>query len=56
VTEPDKNLIQPIPPVEPPKPVMQPPESYQSSGGNWDILEAVGIGLEALGDILNIFD
>jgi len=39
-----------------PKPVMQPPESYQATSSSWDVLEYVGIGLEALGDILDIFD
>jgi hypothetical protein len=56
VTEQDENLIQPLDEELLPKPVYQPPEPYQSSSSNWDILEAVAVGFEALGDILDIFD
>lgn len=56
VVEQDENLIQPVQEVETPKPVYQPYKSHQSSSSSWSVLDAVGDGLEAVVDILNIFD
>jgi hypothetical protein len=56
MTESDENLMQPIQEAETPKPVYQPYKSHQSSSSSWSVLDAVGDGLEAVADILNIFD
>lgn len=56
VVEEDVNLKQPTQEAEKPKPVYQPPKSYQSSSSSWSVLDDVGDGLEAVVDILNIFD
>lgn len=56
MTEQDENLMQTESDAKQPKPVMAPPKSYQSSSSSWSVLDAVGDGLEAVVDILNIFD